>query len=323
MGNDVLNGIMGSCVGDALGVPVEFEPREVLDNDPVADMRSHGTYDQIAGTWSDDSSMTLCLLDSLCGGLDYKDVMDHFIKWFRKGAFTPHGYAFDMGITTRLALERYESGRDPLECGGINEGDNGNGSLMRILPIVFYLRRVYGSGFIENEEAMDVLHNVSALTHAHKRSLIACGIYCSVASSILDHGELKEAVSLGISDAFRYYETRAGYKTELSFYKRLAENGFKNVERDSVKSSGYVVDTLEAAIWCLLNSYSYKSCVLSAVNLGSDTDTAAAVAGGLAGLYYGYRSIPEEWLNVIAKREWIETLCGKFTAAIDTMRKKD
>jgi ADP-ribosylglycohydrolase len=128
---------------------------------------------------------------------------------------------------------------------------------------------------------------------------------------------------MGISDAFLYYETRAGYKTELSFYKRLAENGFKNVERDSVKSSGYVVDTLEAAIWCLLNSYSYKSCVLSAVNLGSDTDTAAAVAGGLAGLYYGYRSIPEEWLNVIAKREWIETLCGKFTAAIDTMRKKD
>jgi ADP-ribosylglycohydrolase len=320
---EILNGIMGLCVGDALGVPVEFKPREFLDDDPVTDMRSHGTYDQPAGTWSDDSSMALCLLDSLCGGLDHKGIMDRFIKWYRKGAFTPYGYAFDMGGTTRQALERYESGFDIADCGGKNASDNGNGSLMRILPIVFYLRSEYGNCFFEIDEAMDILHKVSELTHAHKRSLIACGIYCTVASSILDHGNLKEAVSLGITNAFRYYKSREGFQTELSFYKRLAENGFMNLTRNSIRSSGYVVDTLEAAVWCLLNSESYKSCVLKAVNLGEDTDTVAAVAGGLAGLHYGYSSIPEEWLEVIAKREWIEMLCKKLKAAHDTTLSKD
>ena len=169
----VLNGIMGLVVGDALGVPIEFQDRETLRKDPVINMRGYGTYNQPPGTWSDDSSMTLALLDSLTNGLDYKDIMDKFIGWFDKGEYTPYGQMFDIGIATRQALTRYKKGMSALECGGQDEYDNGNGSLMRILPALYYLQAKYGDEFIENDEAFDIVHNISSLTHRHKRSQMA------------------------------------------------------------------------------------------------------------------------------------------------------
>ena len=177
--NNILSGIMGLVVADALGVPVEFQDREVLRQNPVKNMRSYGTYNQPAGTWSDDSSMTLALLDSLKDGLDYKDIMDKFLAWYEEGAYTPHGEMFDIGIATSNALRRYKSGTSPLESGGNSEHDNGNGSLMRISPILFYLEGEFGSDFLDHEETFELIHNISALTHAHKRSKIACGIYIS------------------------------------------------------------------------------------------------------------------------------------------------
>ena len=137
MPNKTLSAIMGLCVGDALGVPVEFSSREQLKRNPVVDMRAYGTYNQPAGTWSDDTSMTLCTLDSLSNGLDYKDIMEKFLSWYKDGEYTPHGEAFDIGMATSKALNKYASGEKPLESGGRGERDNGNGSLMRILPVLF------------------------------------------------------------------------------------------------------------------------------------------------------------------------------------------
>jgi len=216
---------------------------------------------------------------------------------------------FDVGNATRKALMRFSQGKAPLECGGLSDHDNGNGSLMRILPIAYYLQANYGTEITENDEAMAIIHNISSLTHAHKRSLIACGIYCSIAAMIIGSMELSTAVSLGISKAVEFYRRHEEYSDELGHYERLNNKSFASVPIEEIKSSGYVVDTLEAAVWCLLNSNNYKECVLMAVNLGEDTDTVAAVAGGLAGLYYGYGSIPQEWLSVIVRRDYVEDIC--------------
>ena len=312
MENFILNSIMGSCVADALGVPVEFVNRETLSENPVIDMRSYGTYNQAAGTWSDDTSMTLCLIDSLSNGLDYNDIMTNFIKWVNSGDYTPYGEVFDVGNATRKALKRFERGADPLDCGGLRDNDNGNGSLMRILPILFYLRSIYGIEITENDEAMKIIHNISALTHAHKRSLIACGIYISVANMLMGDMDISIAVEMGIYSALEYYKNHYEFEDELRYYERLSNKTFSKTPVKNIKSTGYVVDTLEAAIWCLLNTKNYKDCVLLAVNLGEDTDTVAAVAGGLAGLHYGYDSIPKEWLSVIAKRDYIENLSNQL-----------
>lgn len=309
MRNYVLDGIMGLCVADALGVPVEFMERESLRLDPVVDMREYGTYNQPRGTWSDDTSMTLCLLDSLSNGLDYEDIMTKFLAWFNKGEYTPFGQAFDIGNGTRQALMRFDKGKPALGCGGNSERDNGNGSLMRILPLVFYLRAKYGTDFVENDEAFQIIHNISALTHAHKRSKIACGIYISIASELCKDIDLEKAIESGIYKAMEYYKRQDEFKEELQHYKRLESKEFEKTNIDKIKSSGYVVDTIEAAIWCLLNTTNYKNCVLKAVNLGEDTDTVAAVAGGLAGLYYGYDEIPKEWVDLIVGKEYVESLC--------------
>ena len=312
MNNPILNGVMGLVVGDALGVPVEFKDRESLKQDPVTNMRGYGTYNQPPGTWSDDSSMTLALLDSLKDGLDYKDIMDKLISWYDKGEYTPYGKMFDIGIATRQALSRYKNGLAALECGGKNEYDNGNGSLMRILPILFYLQAKYGNEFLDKDEAFETIHKISALTHAHKRSQIACGIYLSIGSYVMTGMGLNSAIDSAIYSAIKYYREKEEFKDELKHFNRIQDKNFKDLSEDTIKSGGYVVDTLEASIWCLLNTDDYISCVLKAVNLGSDTDTTGAVVGGLAGLRYGYESIPKEWLMSIVRREDIEKMCNDF-----------
>lgn len=310
MSNNILNGIMGLVVADALGVPVEFQTRQSLKDNPVVNMRAFGTYNQPAGTWSDDSSMTLALLDSLNHGLNYKAIMDKFLAWYKEGFYTPHGKVFDIGLGTSQALEGYKSGIKPLEAGGISEYDNGNGSLMRILPILFYLQAKYGSNFTENHKAFEIIHNISALTHRHKRSQMACGIYISIASSLLTDKNLVFSVQRGIANAMQYYHTKQKFKEQLPYFSRIQADNFKELTESEIQSGGYVVDTLEAAIWCLLTTEDYKSCVLKAVNLGIDTDTTAAVAGGLAGLTYGYESIPTEWIKTLAKKDYIEKMCN-------------
>ena len=310
----ILGGILGLAVGDALGVPVEFQDRESLRRNPVTDMRGYGTYKQPPGTWSDDTSLTLCLIDSLAKkGFnarwkldsnfpepDYTDIMQKFLSWMYKGKYTAHDEVFDVGIATRKALQRFRDGNDPLECGGTTEQDNGNGSLMRILPIAFYLHRLiekmsrYAPGGRPASVSFCYIHNISSLTHAHKRSQIACGIYVLIAYFILSDEEknLKQAIDSGLkaakSDFYNknLYE-REEYAKELKHYKRLFKKDFAKLSVEEIKSTGYVVDTLEAALWCLLNTDNYKDCVLKAVNLGGDTDTVAAVAGGLAGMFYG------------------------------------
>ncbi|MBE0451850.1 MAG: ADP-ribosylglycohydrolase family protein [Clostridia bacterium] len=316
MKNRIKDAIIGLCVGDALGVPVEFMTREALKFDPVTDMREYGTYHKPRGTWSDDTSMTLCLLDSLASGLEYEDIMKKFVSWYKEGAYTQYGEAFDIGMCTRESIQRYLNGVEPLECGGIGERDNGNGSLMRILPLLFYLQYHYEPDFQRNDEVFEVIHNVSGLTHGHKRSQVGCGIYLSLASMLTEQKDLKRALKSGIERAFDYYNDKEDFKEESKAYHRLLNENFDLLDEAQIKSSGYVVDSLEAAVWCLMNTQSYAECVLKAVNLGEDTDTVAAIAGGLAGLYYGLEQIPVEWVDAILNRELIFDLSDHLFGAL-------
>jgi ADP-ribosylglycohydrolase len=360
-GNVIESGILGLCIADALGVPAEFQSREALREKPVTDMCGFGTHGQPAGTWSDDSAMTLCLADSLAekGGFEPEDVMRRFALWLGQGEYTANGVVFDVGVTCASAIRRFNAGVPALECGGKGERDNGNGALMRILPMALLLHARYGRDIFGRDEAIDTIHAAASLTHAHPRNLIACGVYTAIAAELAGGSDAFTATLRGIQNACLWYQKQEVFGAELPHYMRLyfswddvkkgrvaklghdyargfetwEENGpyaipfpsrvrfhaltaFANLPEDEIRSSGYAVDTLEAALWCLLNTTGYAECVCRAVNLGGDTDTVAAVAGGLAGILYGADGIPEAWRAVLARREWVLSICGRLSDAL-------
>ena len=308
-----LNGIMGVVVGDALGCPVQFESREEVARHPVTGMRGYGTFNLPKGSWTDDSSLTIALLESIrrVGEIDLDDIMGNFMKWLYDGEFTPYGESYDIGRGTMQAINRYKKNRKAKKCGGDEEWNNGNGSLMRIMPACLYCSVMESSGMYSDRDAIDVIHSVGGLTHAHIRSNIACGLYFFMAKYILfREGSLQERIQEGLTQGFAFYESYLADKENLHYYDRLKDlEAFKSLPADKIKSTGYVVDALEAAVWSLITTDSFDQALLKAVNLGDDTDTVGAIAGGLAGLYYGYDSIPEDWLSAIKRREWIEEMC--------------
>lgn len=321
----VRSGLYGVCVADALGVPVESKSREALVVNPVIDMRGYGTNNQPPGTWSDDSSMTLALADSIGKkqGIHTHDIMDRFISWYREELYTAWGERFDIGHTTAQALMRYESGVEPVLCGGNKQSSNGNGSLMRILPVVYALYPRYGANLSAHTKPMEYIHKVSGLTHRHPVAKSACGIYVNIASFLLKGTNLEEAVSSGISDSLAWYDTHDPFSDYTDVWERITDvERFRKLPEKEIKSGGYVVETLEAAIWCLLNTNNYEECVLKAVNLGYDTDTTAAVAGGLAGLYYGFDDIPADWIDTLANKMLIEKISFKLAEYMKTIEKK-
>ena len=308
-----LNGIMGVVVGDALGCPVQFESREEVARHPVTGMRGYGTFNLPEGSWTDDSSLTIALLESIrrVGEIDLDDIMGNFMKWLYDGEFTPYGESYDIGRGTMQAINRYKKNRKAKKCGGDEEWNNGNGSLMRIMPACLYCSVMESSGMYSDRDAIDVIHSVGGLTHAHIRSNIACGLYFFMAKYILfREGSLQESILEGLTQGFAFYESYLADKENLHYYDRLKDlETCKSLPAEKIKSTGYVVDALEAAVWSLITTDSFDQALLKAVNLGDDTDTVGAIAGGLAGLYYGYDSIPEEWLSAIKRREWIEEMC--------------
>lgn len=296
--------ILGHAIGDALGVPVEFKSRESLKKHPVKNMREYGTYDVPAGAWSDDTSMSLAALDVIADGkVDWDAVMLGFGEWYYRDKYTPTEKMFDVGNTCARAINNYFLGKKPVEECGLTEGKfNGNGSLMRIHP--FSLMAYYTNGM--RAEFEPFIEKASALTHAHERSKLACKIYTLVLFHLLDNPS-KDSIKLALCEASKQYTSSSEYGT----YKRIFAPDFEKLPESEIKSTGYVVDTLEAVLWCLLTTDSYKECVLKAVNLGDDTDTVGAIAGGLAGALYGYDALPKNWLGTLIKREYIEEMCAR------------
>lgn len=308
------NGIYGVAVGDALGTPVQFCSREELCKYPITGMKDDGTYRLTAGTWSDDTSMTLALAESLgrLNDIDYEDIMDNFAKWNDCGKFTPDGKAFDQGHICLAAIENWLNRKElglpekAVDCGLTKFEDNGNGSLMRILPISFYIYAKYGKkSYLHG----DIVRNVSKLTHAHPISQFACEFYCNMIYQMLENPELsKKKVFQNAKDVMLKIWKDPKLKNDKAELKnafdRLYDSDFCIVPDEEIQSSGFVVHSLEAAIWCFLNTNNYCDCTLKAVNLGEDTDTIAAIAGGLAGIFYA--EIPKEWIDELRGKEVIE-----------------
>ena len=308
-----LNGVMGVVTGDALGCPVQFETRNEVAQHPITGMRGYGTFNLPAGSWTDDSSLTIALLESIKRNqaVDLDDIMKNFMSWLYDGAFTPYGESYDIGRGTMDAIDRYRRNRKAGKCGGTEEYNNGNGSLMRILPVCLFCSEKLAGGVISEKEAVETIHAVGGLTHAHIRSNIACVLYFFMVHEILTgNGTLPALLQAGLDRGFAFYENFLADKENLHKYDRLRGlTAFAAVPVSEIRSSGYVVDTLEAAVWSLLRTEAFVPALLTAVNLGEDTDTVGAVTGGLAGLFYGYGAIPEEWLGAIQRREWIEEMC--------------
>ena len=248
--------------------------------------------------------------ESAEGEPDYSKLMDKFTNWLMYGEYTPYGENFDNGVATARALIRYGKGAEPLLSGGITEWDNGNGSLMRAMPTALYHREALAG---EDVSGVQYVYDMSALTHAHPRSKLACFIYSKLVADILaldgDKGDIVKQSLDWTKQYLTFKESDGLIREEMKSYDKIWDyDSFKKLPEEAIKSSGYVVDTLEAAIWCFVNTDSYAECVLKVVNLGDDTDTVGAVAGGLAGAYYGIDNIPEEWVEMIPRLDWIKEL---------------
>ena len=314
--------ILGYATADALGVPVEFTSREERRRDPVGEMRSGGVHRQPAGTWSDDTSMTLCMIHSLIEkGIDFEDQMARFADWIQNGNYTANGEVFDIGGATHRAVSNHLKGKPALACGDASEAVCGNGSLMRIMPLAFYLEGMYGSWQIDARTA-ELIHKASDCTHASRRCEMACGIYCSIIFRMCSGGELPNAVLGGLSAALSYYRDHPDYRDLYDEIAPLSE--IASWSEDAIHSGGYVLHTLQAAVWCLITTDSYAECVLKAVNLGQDTDTTAAVAGALAGMWYGADAIPADWTEVLAKYDALKALSERFAyACLDAKNREE
>lgn len=306
--NYIFDGIFGLVVGDYLGVPVEFKDRESLKENPVIGIREFGTHGQPKGTWSDDSSLTFCLAESLLYGYDLNDIASNFLKWRKAEIWTPHGSVFDIGIATKHAIYKFEQGEQPLNCGGRDDYDNGNGSLMRIFPLLLELKDETDLNKIYSK-----VKEVSSITHAHFRSVFACFIYVIFAQQIISGKSKFEALELTKKVVDEFTLTKDFNDLELKHFDRILNTNIPELSEHEIKSSGYVIYTLEASLWCVLTSNSYEETVLKAINLGEDTDTTAAISGSLAGLIYGFNSIPNLWIDTIVKKEQIFDLCEKLT----------
>lgn len=297
--------LLGVAIGDAVGVPFEFSSREKMESNPATEMVGFGTYNQPMGTWSDDSSMTFCLAESLLKGYDLKDISEKFIQWKHNAYWSARGEVFDIGITTSIALERLKLiENDNLEAlknlkNSGDERDNGNGSLMRIIPLLFYIK---GKPITEQFE---IIWEVSALTHRHIRAAMSCMIYLKLAEKLLQNKEKEIAYSEMRNEISNFWDEINFSASEREHFKKVIQNDIRETCINNLKSGGYVIEVLESSIWFFLKKETFKDTILSIINLGQDTDTAAAIAGGLAGIYYGEKGIPKNWVSAIARKEAI------------------
>jgi ADP-ribosyl-[dinitrogen reductase] hydrolase len=301
--------LLGLAVGDALGTTLEFCPPEQVI--PIADVVGGGPFNLAPGEWTDDTSMALCLAESLleCRGFDPADQMRRYLRWYREGRLACTGRCFDIGNTVVAALRRFERTGDPM-AGNPHPSYGGNGSLMRLAPIPLAFAG-------EPLEAIRRAGEMSRTTHAAPEPVDACRYYAGLIVGALQ-GEPKEAL------------LAAGYAPVPGLWERtplapaiaaVAGGSFKDKHPPEIRGTGYVVRALEAALWAFWHSTSFEEGALRAANLGDDADTTAAIYGQLAGAYYGADGIPQSWLERLAMRDRIEALAeGLFACAREGMK---
>ncbi|MDO4996412.1 MAG: ADP-ribosylglycohydrolase family protein [Bacilli bacterium] len=319
--DDVLDivkaGVLGFVTGDAFGVPVEFTSRMNRKENLITEMIGYGTYQVPEGTWSDDTSMTISSFDSIreCGNINYQDIMDKYYGWLKEGKYTATGRVFDVGSTTAYAIDNYyKNNIDPTKCGGNDEMSNGNGSLMRMLPIVYYLH--YSD--LDEETKIDIIKNYSSLTHGNEVSILGCTIYNDYMDNLLKGYSKKDSYFELDIDKYRTYFS----ENAIERYRRILKHELHDLEEKDIRSSGYVVDTLEACIWTTLKTSSYEESIVEAVSLGDDTDTIGAITGSMTATVYGVESIPDRWLSKVKRKDYVENIVTGYCDVLNDQRRK-
>jgi len=289
--------MVGLAVGDAIGTTVEFRQRGSFD--PVTDMVGGGPFDLRPGEWTDDTSMALCLADSLIarGSLDERDLLTRFCRWFREGENSTTGHCFDIGNVTATALTHFERAGD-IHAGPTDRMTAGNGSLMRLSPVTV---RYWN----DSNRLRDAARRQSYTTHGAQEAVDACKAFSVILSLAIQGKPLTDVLSPSFGHPL------------CDGVQAIIGGSWKGKHRDDVRSSGYVLHSLEAALWCVGSSGSFSEAVLKAVNLGDDADTTAAITGQLAGAIYGLSGIPERWRKRLAWNDRIEGLADRlFTESL-------
>ncbi len=310
----IVDGIIGHAIGDAMGVPTEFCIREHLLKNPVKEMIGSSKTGQLAGSWSDDTSMEIATIDSFIQNksFNYDDIMTKWEEWINQAKYTPNNDTFDVGRTCLRAIRNHSTGTEPLECGIDGEQANGNGSLMRILPVALY--SYYKK--LNDKKIIKLTNEMSSLTHKHEISKLGCYIYIRYIMFLLD-GQNKNEAYESIKNID--YSSYSDYS--ISKYNRILKDNILDYKIDKISSSGYIVDTLECALWIFLNAKNYKETIIASTNIGNDTDTIGAIAGSMAGIAYGINSIPESWLNKLLRKEYLIKLSLDFENIITNYKK--
>lgn len=279
--------LLGLAAGDAVGTTLEFKPRGSFE--PLTDMVGGGPFDLEPGQWTDDTSMALCLAESLirCDAFDPQDQMNRYANWYQHGYWSSTGTCFDIGVATRGAIHTYLVTGEPL-AGNTDPGSAGNGSIMRLAPVV--LR------FARRPELQAMAALSSRTTHAAGECLDACRLLAVALERALAGCAKAEVLDL------------AAIEVSSQRLRDIAAGGYRSATRDQVRGTGYVVDSLEAALWCFHQHDTFAGAVLEAANLGDDADTTAAVVGQLAGAFYGVAGIPAAWLARVHRGDEIAAL---------------
>jgi ADP-ribosyl-[dinitrogen reductase] hydrolase len=291
--------LLGLAVGDAVGTTVEFKPRGSFT--PLTDMVGGGPFGLQAGQWTDDTSMALCLATSLIEkkGFDPTDQMNRYWDWYKNGYMSSTGICFDVGNTVRFALDRYNRTRNPFS-GSDSPNSAGNGSLMRLAPIpMFY--------FPDLERIIHFAGESSRTTHGAQECIEACKLFA-------------EMIYLALSD-YDKDEILFDTKVEITAQKikAIADGSYSSKSIDQIYGTGYVVESLEAALWCFYKTNSFEEAILQATNLGDDADTTAAICGQIAGAFYGESGIPEKWLEKLHMRVEIMELADQLLELSEDM----
>ena len=297
--------ILGHAIGDAMGLSTQGMKREDLLSSPVYQMNESIRFNEPAGSWSDDTSLEIATIDSYIHNkcFDYYDIMNNFSLWLNDGKYTPNGNTFDIGSTCEEAIRRFSFEISPLECGLKWITSCGNGSLMRMLPVALY---AYAKN-LKDDEIIKLTNEMSSLTHAHDICKLGCFIYVKFIMYILN-GDKKEVAYKKIQNGnYSTYEIES-----IISYDRLLRYNIKELKIDDIKTSGYIVDTLECAIWIILNTDNFKDAIISSTNIGGDTDTIGAVTGSIAGAIYGLESAPPYWLATLRQKDYLTRLAIEF-----------
>ncbi len=281
--------LMGLAAGDALGTTLEFKPPGSFE--PISDMLGGGPFDLEPGQWTDDTSMALCLAESLvvCQSFDPADQMRRYLRWCREGYLSSTGSCFDIGGTVSAAMRRFEVDKSNPFAGRTESRYGGNGSLMRMTPVPLAFAGV-------PEQAIHLAGEMSRTTHGAPEPIDACRYYAGLILGALS-GISKETL-LGT----RYSPLSGAWPVSVLSAKidAIAAGSFKTRQPPEIRGTGYVVQALEAALWAFWNSDDFAAGALAAVNLGDDADTTGAIYGQLAGAYYGLDGIPRQWRNRVA-----------------------